>query len=74
MDGVILLIVAFFPFSLVLYFIYTIIKGKGGSKGAMYTEERIMKLQAKLDELQAKQSAGNTVIAPSTTTNTTNQP
>jgi hypothetical protein len=38
----------------------------------MYTEERIMKLQAKLDELQAKQSAGNTVIAPSTTTNTTN--
>ena len=47
-------------------------QGKGGSKGAMYTEERIMKLQAKLDELQAKQSAGNTVIAPSTTTNTTN--
>jgi hypothetical protein len=33
MDGIILLIVAFFPFSLVLYFIYTIIKGKGGSKG-----------------------------------------
>ena len=47
-------------------------QGKGGSKGAMYTEERIMRLQAKLDELQAKQSAGNTVIAPSTTTNTTN--
>ena len=47
-------------------------QGKGDSKGAMYTEERIMRLQAKLDELQAKQSAGNTVIAPSTTTNTTN--
>ena len=46
-------------------------QGKGGSKGAMYTEERIMRLQQKLDELQAKQSAGNTVIAPSTTTNTT---
>lgn len=47
-------------------------QGKGDSKGAMYTEERIMRLQAKLDELEAKQSAGNTVIAPSTTTNTTN--
>ena len=46
-------------------------QGKGDSKGAMYTEERIMRLQAKLDELQAKQSAGNTVIAPSTN-NTTN--
>ena len=37
MDGIILLIVTFFPFSLVLYFIYTIIEGKGGSKGI--TEE-----------------------------------
>jgi hypothetical protein len=46
-------------------------QGKGDSKGAMWTEERIMRLQAKLDELEAKQSAGNTVIAPSTTTNTT---
>tara|TARA_E500000331_G_C17173096_1_gene677056 strand:- start:111 stop:284 length:174 start_codon:yes stop_codon:yes gene_type:complete len=33
MDELILFIVAFFPFSLVFYFIYTVIKGKGGSKG-----------------------------------------
>ena len=37
MDELILFIVAFFPFSLVFYFIYTVIKGKGGSKGI--TEE-----------------------------------
>ena len=33
MDELNLFIVAFFPFSLVFYFIYTVIKGKGGSKG-----------------------------------------
>ena len=33
MDGIIFLIVAFFPFSLVLYFIFTVIKSNGGSKG-----------------------------------------
>ena len=33
MDELIIFIVAFFPFSLVFYFIYTVIKGKGGSKG-----------------------------------------
>ena len=33
MDELILFIVAFFPFSLVLYFIFTVIKSNGGTKG-----------------------------------------
>ena len=37
MDELIIFIVAFFPFSIVFYFIYTVIKGNGGSKGI--TEE-----------------------------------
>ena len=37
MAELILFILAFFPFSLVFYFIYTVINGKGGSKGI--TEE-----------------------------------
>jgi len=49
MDGVILLIVAFFPFSLVLYFIFTIIKGNGGTKGITkeYTSKSGTKRTAK---------------------------
>ena len=49
MDELILFIVAFFPFSLVFYFIYTVIKGKGGSKGITdeYTSKSGVKRTAK---------------------------
>lgn len=49
MDGIIFLIVAFFPFSLVLYFIFTVIKSNGGTKGITkeYTSKSGTKRTAK---------------------------
>ena len=53
MDGVILLIVAFFPFSLVLYFIFTVIKSNGGTKGI--TKEYTSKSGAKRTAKKSRQ-------------------
>lgn len=49
MAELILFFVAFFPFSFLLYFIYTVVNGKGGSKGITeeYTSKSGVKRTAK---------------------------
>tara|TARA_B100000497_G_C7400052_1_gene253613 strand:- start:349 stop:522 length:174 start_codon:yes stop_codon:yes gene_type:complete len=49
MAELILFIVAFFPFSLVVYFIYTVLNGNSGSKGITeeYTSKSGVKRTAK---------------------------